>query len=602
MKSLMFLLQCLLADASRWCRTCTTRDFERITRRVEHEGLSFLTITLPSFAKDFERSLDQGYVTPSMFGSFSKRGSLPRLFGGLTELVFDRVSGRLLDEPDVTAIFFVRQLCCFYKKILLPCSKERERSAYVKYIECENEVSAWTAAHRENSDTVREFARMCDLLWGPDLSDLDLKVHVGGLRPRHGPGATADKLYGNAKFDQQTWHTRLEEFFPCGEYLIPNGGFFDRLDRVDFVEPETEMPVKVITVPKTLKTPRIIAIEPTCMQYAQQAILRELVSALERSSYLANSLGFTDQVPNQVLAREGSYNPGSFATLDMSDASDRVSNLLVCTLLRRFPHLAGAVAACRSTRADVPGFGIITLSKFASMGSALCFPFEAMVFLTIVALGIEKTLNRSVKNGRELSSLLSRVRIYGDDIIVPVEYVQSVVNTLDAFCMKVNTAKSFWTGNFRESCGKDYYAGSDVTVTYCRRMLPTSRRDVSEILSAVSLRNQLYKAGCWETTAWLDQYLRRLAPLPTVLDTSPVVGRHSFLGFETQRECDKLHRPLVKGMVVVAKARSSKLDDSGALLKFFLKDGSEPIFDVKHLERYGRPDSVDIKIRWAPST
>lgn len=119
MKSLMTLLQYVLADASTWCRTSTTIDLKKIEGRVEHEGLSFLTITLPTFCKDFERSLDQGLVTPDLFCSFAKKGSLPRLFGGLTELVFDRGSGRLLDEPDVTAIFFIRQITLMFKKILV---------------------------------------------------------------------------------------------------------------------------------------------------------------------------------------------------------------------------------------------------------------------------------------------------------------------------------------------------------------------------------------------------------------------------------------------------------------------------------------------------
>lgn len=562
MKSLMSLLQSLFADANIWCCTSTTRDFETVSRRVEHEGLSFLTITLPTFARDLERALDDGVVGPHLFTSFRKRGSLPQFLGGFCDQVFDRSSGQLLDLPSINAIFFMRQITLMFKKILLPCSSERERSAYERYIKCESEVKAWTDAN-QNSQLLGDFDRICDLLWASDLCRLDRKVYDGDLTPKHGSGSTADKLYGNAKFDQRTWTERLEKYFPAGEFILPNAGSFRQLDLVDFNEPEAEMPVKVITVPKTLKTPRIIAMEPACMQYTQQSILIPLVEALERSNYLANSLGFTDQVPNQVLAREGSAN-GSLATLDMSDASDRVSNLLVERMLRRFPHLAGAVSACRSTHANVPGIGIIPLSKFASMGSALCFPMEAMVFLTIIIHGIEQELSRSLSK-KEIHFLLKKVRVYGDDIIIPVNYVRSVVNSLHLFGCKVNTAKSFWTGKFRESCGRDYYDGEDVSVTYCRRLLPTHRHNSSEMISAVSMRNAFYKAGLWKSAEFLDQYIRRLAPLPTVLETSPVVGRHSFLGFETQRLCSSLHRPLVKGMVKVSRPRPSKLEGDGAL-------------------------------------
>jgi hypothetical protein len=226
---------------------------------------------------------------------------------------------------------------------------------------------------------------------------------------------------------------------------------------------------------------------------------------------------------------------------------------------------------------------------------------EAMVFLTIILIGIEKelscTLSKSV-----IKQILPKVRVYGDDIIVPIEYVQSVMSSLHLYGCKVNTAKSFWTGKFRESCGRDYYDGEDVTVVYCRREFPTSWKNASEMISLVKLRNAFYKAGLWKTAEFLDHQVRGLAPFPNVLEESPVVGRHTFLGFESQRMCSDLHKPLVKGMVVSSRLRASNLDDYGALLKFFIKVGLEPVFDAKHLERSGRPESVDIKIRWASAT
>lgn len=598
MKSLMLLLQYVLLDASTWCCTSTTRDYKVIMSRIEHEGLSFITITLPAMCSEFERALDQGHVDHAMFLSFKKRGTLPQFLGGLFDLVFDRSSGRLLDNPSVDAIFFVRQILLLCKKILLPCSESRERRAYDDFIKCETEVKNWSENTSERS--LDRFGRIADLVWSSDLSHLDRKVYDGDVRPKHGPGATADKLFGNEKYQLRSWTWRLEEYFSASEFAIPNWGYYDELASIDFCEPGAELPVRVITVPKTLKTPRIIAIEPTHMQYMQQALLEILVDRIEKSDTLQGAIGFTDQTPNQRLARLGSLD-GSLATLDLSEASDRVSNRLVKRLFRNYRTLAGAVQACRSERADVPGHGIIPLAKFASMGSATTFPVEAMVFMTIILCGYERWLNRPLLK-KDIKSILKKVRVYGDDLIVPVEIVRHVVSELSDFGLKVNSRKSFWTGKFRESCGKDYYDGQDVTVTYCRRLLPSSRGDVSEMISAVALRNQFYKAGMWATADFLDGYLRRLAPLPTVLETSPVLGRVSFLGFESERMCDTLHKPLVKGLVVAPKPRSSRLEGSGALLKHFLKRGDEPYFDKKHLERYGRPESVDIKIRWASAT
>jgi len=595
----MLLLREVLLDRGTWCHTSTIRDFKRISSRVEHEGLSFLTITLPNFGSDLQKGLDQGFADRHLFKGFPWKGGLPLFLGGFLDLVFDRKTGRLLDVPDVDAIQAIRQITLMFAKINLPCSQTRERAAITRYVECEQEVRRSDAAL---TDPERDqFERVGRLLWSDVLQAVDEDIYYGRLIPKHGPGATADKLSGNRKFCQTEWTQRLEQVFPSGESLLPNWRYFEHLDRVELLEPGDERPVRVITVPKTLKTPRIIAIEPTCMQYSQQGVLEAIVPYVESgdTTYHAGVVGFTDQVPNQVLARRGSLD-GNLATLDLSEASDRVSNQHVRLLVRRMPHLAEALDATRSRKADVPGHGVLRLAKFASMGSALCFPLEAMVFATIIFCGIEQGLNRRLTK-KDVKSFVGQVRVYGDDIIVPVDHVVGVIGKLETFGFRVNPDKSFWTGRFRESCGREFYDGHDVSVVRVRELLPTSHQDVPGLVSTVSLRNQLYQAGYWGVVEHLDGILDRLIPWPNVAPTSPVLGRHSFLGYDIQRMCPDLHRPLVKGYVVSSSIPKNSLGDTGALLKWFLKRGSQPFADVDHLERSGRPQSVDIKLRWAPS-
>jgi len=232
------------------------------------------------------------------------------------------------------------------------------------------------------------------------------------------------------------------------------------------------------------------------------------------------------------------------------------------------------------------------------MGSALTFPVEAMVFLTLIFLGVERELNTPLDQ-QIIKSFVGRVRVFGDDIIVPVDYVRSVVSVLEHFGAKVNTGKSFWTGKFRESCGKEYYAGEDVSIVRVRHEIPTQPTDATGVISLVSLRNQLYYAGYWKTCQWLDDYIRGvLRYFPVVEPSSPVLGRHSFLGHEVQKLGKDLHNPLVKGWMVSSVIPPNELDGSGALLKFFLKRGEEPTFEKDHLMRSGRPRSVDIKARY----
>jgi len=319
------------------------------------------------------------------------------------------------------------------------------------------------------------------------------------------------------------------------------------------------------------------------------------VESIESDNNL--SIGFLDQGPNQSLAQSGSALQ-HLATLDLAEASDRVSNQLVSFLFAKYPSLHAGIMACRSERADVPGHGIISLSKFASMGSALCFPIEAMVFYTIIFYGFAKS--KGYQYGDRLpnfGNLPSEVRVYGDDIVVPVDNVSTVIDCLESFGFKVNHDKSFWTGKFRESCGKEYYDGFDVSLVRVRSTIPSKRQQVKEVLSTVALRNQLYNAGYWTAASFLDDTIRKvLGHFPIVEGTSPLLGRNSVCFDSYAEKIDPdTHNPLVKGWKVFSRSPMNPLDDLGALLKFFLKSGDEPLQEG-HLERAGRPDAVNIKL------
>lgn len=635
-------------------------DIKYVSSRSGSEGDSFFTITLPAFGKDLEKGLDQGAVTRELFqgwrrlSSTSGPGVIPQFLGGFMSLIFDRNSGVLLLKPDIDAIFAVRQLSLMYSKILLPTSQARTDKAIEGYVECEQEIRRLDV--QRPLDLLEEFRQASTVLWGTVLQAVDEDVYYGRIVPRHGPGATADRLKGNRKFDQLEWTERLERVFSWGDFIIPSARYHQEyLPNVNFLEPGAEKPVRVITVPKTLKTPRIIAIEPTCMQYVQQGLLRRFVEYIESPSVGVRNnhnmgfgvVGFSDQAPNQRMAREGSLN-GHLATLDLSEASDRVSNQLVRVMLSNFPNLAEGVDACRSRKADVPGHGVIRLAKFASMGSALTFPIEAMVFSTVVFMAIASAVSESDPERSRTSvdtdlilRYRSEVRVFGDDIVAPVRFVSKIVEYLNLFGFKVNSNKSFWTGRFRESCGKEYYHGHDVSIVRVRREFPNSRsshgNDASgqpgispgstrksplrstsyvgcggeqsrraiqsnrgmekpvqsgtwsrkglisdvpalSIVSTVSLRNLCYMHGLWKAADWLDeQLLGVLSHYPTIAPGSSALGRVSLLGYETQKTSKHTHSPLVKGWSIRAKAPSSKLSGPGALLKCLLGKSEENI-------------------------
>jgi len=650
MKSLMLFLRYLYADCGEECSASTLFDIKTVEKRIKHEGLSFLTITLPAFAKEFERALELGGVDSTMFTSFSKHRGLPRFLGGFLSQVFDLGTGLLLTEPSINAIRAIRQLTLLHGKMFSICSQEREEMAFAEYVNLDQKVGQYEKLIRNSftaglesprivvdlqgthegdglvdgyrdasrNASISSFDRISRLLWAETNSNSANTLYRSGIIPQHGPGATADRLMGNHKYDLRLWTDRLEAYFPFGTYAFPNWRSYLERTGLTILDPGSELPSRVISVPKTMKTPRLIAVEPTCMQYVQQGLLRLLSETLQSDKYLWRMMGLNDQTPNQRFAREGSLT-GAYATLDLSEASDRVNIWHVERIFQNHDHLLGAIMACRSSKANVPGYGELTLSKFASMGSALCFPVEAMVFLTVVFTAIAKVLNRPL-NRNDIKSFSTQVRVFGDDIIVPQRFALAVVETMDHLGFKVNSSKSFWAGRFRESCGKEYYAGFDVSIVKVRQALPSQRQDTQEIISTVSMRNQFFMAGRVKTVEYLDGLIERFIPFPEVSETSPILGKFTWGPIVPEGMNQHTQTPFVKGVVVLPVRRRRQIDGYPALMKYFLtsaaresrnsshymdwnqkflhdaKDNGLPSVDKEHLVYSGRPAALTLKV------
>ena len=621
MKSQLTLWRRLANEFASICHTSTARDFVTVSRRVKAEGISFLTITLPAFCKDFERCLDEGRIADDAFPRFARdRAGRPLFLGGFLQRVFDDAGVlRVIEDPVVDSVYAVRQLTGMFGKVELECSIERQVKAFHEFFDTDHEVGA---RNEETSGIIHDFARVSALLFAPALSSVDKSIYDGELRPKHGPGAVADRLRGNAKYDLVYWPDRLEALFSYTEWGIPNHRYHARGDRVHFASRNQEIPSRVLMVPKTLKSPRIIAAEPASLQWMQQAIAGVLVPALENDPTIGSMIGFTDQVPNRRLAQKGSLD-GSLATLDMSEASDRVSLKQALALGRDFPHFREALTATRSQFAVFPhpktGFPVgRKLEKFASMGSALCFPIEAMAFLTAVFLGIERKLleegSRTLLTREQVKRYRGQVRVYGDDIIVPVDCVSHVADVFLLLGWKMNANKSFWTGRFRESCGGDYFAGADVTIIRYRKWVSPQHGTAQQIAGLVAFRNQLYWRGMWRTCSYLDDRIKPMlhGHYPTVGPSSALLGRETCLPVgdiyfrlresrntgQPKTRFDSMHRPLVRGYMLKSKIPLNEASGEGSLLKCLTVPFNEGV-DKKHLMQSGRPLVVDMKLGWS---
>jgi hypothetical protein len=608
------VMQAVYKDACVKCAAkVSLRDLRTIRSRVEDEGMSFLTITLPSFARDFEQCLEKGYVGPQDFLNFKKSGAIPAFLQGLLGRIFSRETGRINDYETVQFLHSpinhhilvdcIRQICLAFKKIKLACTPERENRALESFVENERSFNVFPLPKREDE----LFKHVSLVLWSGLIHHID----VCKLVPRHGPGQTAERISGNQKYRWRFWHDRLEPYFPlidsayspsCGEFAEQS----EELKIVSIVHRDNEHPSRVVTVPKTLKAPRVIAIEPCCMQFAQQAISVELVERLERYRFTAGHINFRDQTVNGSLALTSSRD-GRLATIDLTEASDRVPVGYALAMFQSNSDLKEAIEACRSRNAMLPSGQVINLRKFASMGSALCFPIEAMYFYTICIVALLEYHNLPVSR-TNIYNVGRDVYVYGDDILVPTDAVATVLDHLRKYNCKVNSHKTFYRGLFRESCGVDAYNGYRVTPVYINRVRPKNRQQAKEIISCISAANHFQKKGFLNTSSLLFRRAEKiLGKLPGIYENSPVLGRiSSWIHDPPKRWNRKYQRSEVLCWTSRSVYRTDKIDGYAALQKSLFKlEGLRNLSLVRdrfHLERSALHGEVAIQRRWVPAS
>ncbi len=575
------------------------RDLATVRSRCRTEGMAFLTISLPKLGKDLERSLELGALPEDGFTGFSRRGRSrgdrrPEFLGDLFARVFD-ADGSLLAQPDERSIRAIRQIAGFHGKLKELCSEERLLKAYDQFIETDRQISMAPATHHDYT----WFADVSHRIWGRAIGDVSTRIMHDEIIPKHGPGVVSDKLTSNGKYRDLSWTDRLDRVFPIEKYVLPGFSFFEELDSFPLYSPAEELPSRVIPVPKTMEKPRIIAAEPSYLQKMQQGILTLLTERLGDHP----TIGWLDQTRNRELARSASQDK-SLSTLDLSEASDRVSLRLVKNLIKFNEYFLNCVLATRTTSAELPSGERIHLRKFATMGSALCFPIESMVFWTIVVMAIAKARGEYLPSSQTLKSLEGRASVYGDDIIVPREYTQPVIELLELFGLKVNRSKSFSDSYFRESCGAEFYNGHDVSIVRARKRLPDSRRSVEEIVSLSEMRNlYAYAYGPTPFVDALDEFIERLIPFPEGYPETPSIVKWVLPGTRpvvsgSSYKWDPLkQRLLVRSVAVISRKRDDLLDGYGALLKSLTTPFQE---DVNHLKRAGRSVSATLKHGWYP--
>ncbi len=578
MKSQVILLEQLLRDAGDALGFSVERDIITLRWRFAKEGLPFLTITLPRLDDLLLAGLASGQLPPSE--GWSTHGKLPLFLSGLWEAIFDG-DGYLLTNPSVPAIRWLRQITRLHKKIFEVCDDHRV-DAEIENFKTTDRCLPSRSEYKSALDP--EARRVAHLLFGQLIGEAMHSLEDGA----HGPGAVSESFGANERWGFDSISYNIEELVGA-EYF--RSSWIDLLERPPLTG---EVPARLVAVPKTATKPRLISIEPSYNQFVQQALQRRFKALMERDGFACS---YTDQSHNQRMALQGSSS-ASIATIDLSEASDRVGLALVEELFGFNPGFIRYLKLSRSRFVQLPDGELVLLNKFASMGSALTFPIEAMVFQVIVVTSLcraARTFSEAaIKSYRYRSDSLS---VYGDDIIVPRLAYPHVVESLKSLGMKVNESKSFHTGGFRESCGVDAYEGWDVTPAYARAYLPESQANSNELVKASALRNQLFeKFGYSRAVRFLDSLIGGIVKYPTVPRGMDVIGRWTdFPDYSFSRWNRSLQRLEWHVPTLVEQKRRDPISSYQALNKSLRTALNE---DADHLIFAGRPVATEIHYRW----
>lgn len=585
------------------------RDQRRIVRIVRERGLATLMVDFPALAKQLDRSLSRGQYELAgitLERAVSATVRVPRLFRALYLLIFD-ISGRLKENYDVEAVYFLRQILLLAKKFERACSVEDTQTEVCAFVDVEDLLPSphlvWTEAKSTPEELAKfggggGFARGCQLnvdapSYGVDdgtsyrfLEALDfvagaLATTLGPYDPdewqfRHGPGAVSDQRGTFNKYRFSQWDDRLDAAFPYSSCGVHNFAAWAG----DMTLPsEAESPSRMIAVPKTLKKPRLIAAESSERVWCQQN-MRDYMYSMFEKTWIGDFVRLKDRRMNQEMARRASEH-GLFATVDLSAASDRVTCDVVANLFRANPKVLHALHACRTRSIEIApellgstSAKILSLKKFSTMGSAVTFPVETLWFLcaTLAACLVSRRLPFSMKSIR---SLVGRVAVYGDDIVVPVDSVNLLLRGLELTYSKPNADKTFTVGNFRESCGLDVMDGVDVSPIYIRKV-PDKTKPAS-IASCVDTRNGFYERKfLLHVVATIDQHLDEMGfPIPSKAIDSGSFGLTSYV-FPLSSEPNKgrrwngkLQRYEVRTLNFTSKSELHPIGDDSALLQWF---------------------------------
>jgi hypothetical protein len=470
---------------------------------------------LSSLGKSFERALiGQGahWEFPSgPFDSFPGTNLPYFLYCFTSQIFFDDGTARYHTTTypagyvTALAVACTRQVLLAFSKaddIPVNVSEADEISAFVDRV-C-NPRLIKHAVHGRALNYARLLIR--DLFYENGELDASVAQYIQEPFGTHGPGAVAGGEKGAEKWqfnyvvgqDQRIFHSQPDQH---GQDLVP--------DQEDKIPRRSRLAV----VPKDFRGHRLICIEPKELMFAQQGLMRLITDLVHRHPLTKRCINFSNQVPSQIAARR----PGC-ATIDLSDASDRVSIALARLLLPR--EIFKLLTRVRSNEILLPDGEIVTNVKtLFTMGNALCFPVETIVFWAI-SLGtiledeypLSPSFVNSVIQSRQIGKIKDTyLRVFGDDIVVSSSRAESICQSLESSGLVVNAGKTCIKTAVREACGSWWFHGCDAVITKLRC---TSVKSPLDWISVVEYATALHNRQFYCTAVGLLEIADEFHPAP----------------------------------------------------------------------------------------
>jgi hypothetical protein len=236
--------------------------------------------------------------------------------------------------------------------------------------------------------------------------------------------------------------------------------------------------------------------------------------------------------------------------------------------------------------------------KFASQGTATTFPVMSFIMLCI-ALG---ACTHGEVTWSKISRLRRHVRVYGDDIIIPTHGYARLVRAMELLQLRVNTAKSYVNGHFRESCGVDGFKGYDITPVRPKTLVANGPESIRAV---VDTTNNLFNKGLWHASYSLEDLLPSRARCSIRVvgpGDSGYFGFASFVGTDEShlrtRWSNRYQRPEVLVWDLRSKTGRGNRDGYDALLDFFTRQHNPS--NARVVSEYDRSRKSHGRLHWEP--